>query len=144
MYCAELPDGFTATLTHSSHPSIIALDGTITPPDKETQVTLKLKITQDETGANETRTYTVTVPPRSGHAGWDSYKDSKVGMFIHYLNFQIYPDGTATKDKNEAAEAFDVDGVVDSAVKWNVDYIMLTAWHGDMVTLHRYSAPMLR
>lgn len=29
-----------------------------------------------------------------------------------------------------------MDGVVASAVKWNVDYIMLTAWHGDVVTLY--------
>ena len=136
LYCPELPDGFTAELIQSSNQNIIALDGTITPPDKESKVTVKLKISQNGTNRSDTRAYTVTVPARSGHAEWDTYKDNKVGMFLHYTNGQYYNDGTTADDADEMAEGFDTKGVVESAIKWHVDYIQVTAWHGDLITLY--------
>ena len=63
MPAPAVPAGFTAAITTSSNPAVIGLDGTIVPPEEDTNVTLIYTITKtsDNTSA-QTRALTLQVP----------------------------------------------------------------------------------
>lgn len=63
----EIPDGFSIAIKSSSRPDVIALDGTITPPETDTEVELVFEITNlsDPTDTAETVRLKVTVPAKT-------------------------------------------------------------------------------
>lgn len=61
----EVPAGFTVAIKHSSNTGVIALDGTITPPSRQTDVELILQVTRESDGTTATtEKLTVHVPAR--------------------------------------------------------------------------------
>lgn len=61
-----VPEGFTVAIKTSSNPGVIALDGTITPPDTDTIVTLTLEVTRISDGSKAvTGNINITVPAKS-------------------------------------------------------------------------------
>ena len=63
----EIPGGFSIAIKSSSNPRVIALDGTITPPEKDTEVELVFEVTNlsDPTDTAETVRLKVTVPAKT-------------------------------------------------------------------------------
>jgi hypothetical protein len=61
----EVPAGYSLAIKESSNPSVIGLDGVITPPDALTVVDLVLEITRNFDGSKGTITVSLTVPQRS-------------------------------------------------------------------------------
>ncbi|MCC8434780.1 chitobiase/beta-hexosaminidase C-terminal domain-containing protein [Brevibacillus sp. M2.1A] len=61
----EVPTGFTITIKSSSDPAVIALDGKITPPYRQTNVDLVLEVTRaSDQSTAETKVLTVQVPAK--------------------------------------------------------------------------------
>ncbi|TQK74160.1 putative extracellular nuclease [Brevibacillus sp. AG162] len=61
----EVPTGFTITIKSSSDTAVIALDGKITPPNRQTNVDLILEVTRaSDQSTAETKALTVQVPAK--------------------------------------------------------------------------------
>ena len=59
----EMPSGFTVAIHYSSDTGVIAKDGTITPPAKDTTVTLVLEVTREADGSSaKTSEFKVKIP----------------------------------------------------------------------------------
>ncbi|MCC3375441.1 S-layer homology domain-containing protein [Cohnella sp. REN36] len=62
----EVPEGFEVAIASSSRPEVIALDGTITPPEAETTVQVALVVTRTSDGRTaNTVEFAVTVPGKT-------------------------------------------------------------------------------
>ena len=68
-----VPDGFTIGIKTSSNQDVVATDGTITPPEKATKVTLVFTVTKTSDGTTaDTKSISVTVPKKKTTVGTPS------------------------------------------------------------------------
>jgi hypothetical protein len=61
----------------------------------------------------------------------------KYGLFVHYVHgLSFFSDGRRPKDINETLDSFDVKGFARDVSEMGVQYLVITAWHANMITLY--------
>lgn len=75
------------------------------------------------------------------------FKDSRLGLFVHYSFFDsdrkyefmrvgVRQDGTMAESLDELADGLDVEDLANAAAAMKAEYVMFTAWHGNMNVLY--------
>lgn len=68
--------------------------------------------------------------------GFDFHK-YKYGLFVHYVHgLSFFSNGKHPKDINETLDSFDVEGFADDVAEMGVQYLVITAWHANMIPLY--------
>ncbi len=147
---------FAVTIESSSHPSIVALDGTLTRPAVTTGVRLTLRVTHSKSG-EYALTEDLLVPVYKPFvaptltaaeidAQLDKYERSALGVFVHYVpavtdtkefgkvitSGTVYADGTKVTEVDDLANNFDAEQFAAEMAAFGADYVLFTAWHADM------------
>lgn len=110
---------------------------------------LTFVVTNIETGEEAyTKPILVKVPAQYTIAQEEmqNFLDLKYGLFVHYVpSLTVNSDGTKIMNRenysyeenlSEFAEAFDVDRFVQDVKDMNVQYVIFTAWHAQMIALY--------
>lgn len=61
----------------------------------------------------------------------------KYGLFVHYVTeLAFFSSGRKPSNADDAVNSFNVDGFIDHIASMKVQYIILTAWHYNMIPLY--------
>ena len=142
-----LPSGYSTAVAQSSHPAIVAADGSITTPSSDTIVEIVLRVIR--TSDHQSRE---TVPMKVFIAGARpapatvSYQDNfllRQGLFITWSgapdgsqNSIVFSDGSRANTMDQFANAANVNAVADQAALFRFDHVVLMDFHGAGTTLH--------
>jgi hypothetical protein len=130
----------------SSDESVIGQNGMITFPAAAKTVEVVFEITSTKvSGAALTKAISVTVPAAGDSGVSENFLLSKYGLFVHYVpRLTVSVDGTKImngtgtelENLDTFAKAFDVRQFAQDVSDMNVQYVILTAWHANMVALY--------
>lgn len=144
----EVPKGIDIRIVETSDETVIDKNGVVYGKDKETQVTLTFAVTNMETQEEAmTVPLELTVPARQDISAekMENFLNMKYGLFVHYVpaltvnadgSKIISGEGTYEENLEEFAAAFDVDQFVQDVKDMNVQYVIFTAWHAQMIALY--------
>ena len=139
---------YEVTIASSSHPSVVALDGTIRRSDTTTYpVRLKLQV-EDKNSGGKAYTKELLVPIYKTYTAPDmaqdeinavkaDYERKKYGFFVHYVcdkglwNGSVYADGSLVQTIDDLANDFDAEQFAKDMKDFGVEYVVLTVWHAD-------------
>lgn len=152
-------EAFAVTIESSSHPTVVATDGTITRPSATTGVRLRLRVTHKASG-EYALTDELLVPiykPVAAQtmtdaqidADLDKFEKRSYGFFVHYVpavtdtkeagkvitSGTVYADGTKVTEVDALADNFDAEQFAKELSEFGVEYVMFTVWHADMRSL---------
>lgn len=138
--------GYSFVISETSNPEVISVSGVVTPPDKETNVTIKYLIKYTFNGEDvKTETYEITynVPQKSNPDNIKHFLSARYGLFVHYVwggierlttgqVNSIYPDGKRTQSIDEMIDNFDAEQFAQDCEDFGVQYVMFTTYHYGM------------
>jgi len=135
----RIPEGFRWSIVSTSPAGIIANDGKITRPAKDTPVAVTLKL-ENEKDPADTAGMVLTVPIDKPYvapvvnedkvqAAKDRYERQKYGLFVHYVPGLTADTNGQRLDIDTLSQTFDAAQFAQDAADFGVEYVIFTVMH---------------